>query len=97
MLPQLVVQLCHGPSAAAGDAVAPEGRGNVLVRVCEATRGGLHQAQCALLQKLGVVASSLNVDSETVRKYKSIFQTLLSALSRRRCSFFSVGNLSRWP
>ena len=31
------------------------------------------QAQCVLMQKLRVVASSPNVDSETVRKYKSTF------------------------
>ena len=32
-----------------------------------------------LMQKLGVVASSPNVDSETVHKYKSTFQAPLSA------------------
>ena len=32
-----------------------------------------------LMQKLGVVASSPNVNSETMRKYKSTFQTPLSA------------------
>ena len=37
------------------------------------------QAQCVLMQKLGVVASSPNVDSEMLRKYKSTFQALLSA------------------
>ena len=37
------------------------------------------QAQCVLMQKLRVVASSPNVDSETVRKYKSTFQAPLSA------------------
>jgi len=37
------------------------------------------QAQCVLMQKLGVVASSPNVDSETVRKYKSTFREPLSA------------------
>jgi hypothetical protein len=31
------------------------------------------------MQKLGVVVSSPNVDSETVRKYKSTFQAPLSA------------------
>jgi hypothetical protein len=31
------------------------------------------QAQCVLMQKLGVVVSSSNVDSETVCKYKSTF------------------------
>ena len=31
-----------------------------------------------LMQKLGVVASLPNVDSETVRKYKSTFQAPLS-------------------
>ena len=31
------------------------------------------QAQCMLMQKLGVVANSPNVDFETVRKYKSTF------------------------
>ncbi|CAD6229261.1 unnamed protein product [Miscanthus lutarioriparius] len=36
-------------------------------------------AQCVLMQKLGVVASSPNVDSETVRKNKSTFQAPLSA------------------
>ena len=36
-------------------------------------------AQCILMQKLGVIASSPNVDSETVRKYKSTFQAPLSA------------------
>jgi hypothetical protein len=37
------------------------------------------QAQCVLMQKLGVVASSPNVDSEMVPKYKSTFQAPLSA------------------
>ena len=36
-------------------------------------------AQCVLMQKLGVIARSPIVDSETVRKYKSTFQTPLSA------------------
>jgi hypothetical protein len=36
------------------------------------------QAQCVLMQKLGVVAPSPNVDSETVRKYKTTFRALLS-------------------
>ncbi|CAD6213711.1 unnamed protein product [Miscanthus lutarioriparius] len=39
----------------------------------------IKQAQCVLMQKLRVVASSPNVNSETVRKYKSTFQVLLSA------------------
>ena len=39
----------------------------------------IKQAQCVLMQKLGVVASSPNVDSETVHKYKSTFQAPLSA------------------
>ena len=37
------------------------------------------QAQCVLMQKLGVIASLPNVDSDTVRKYKSTFQAPLSA------------------
>jgi len=37
------------------------------------------QAQCVLMQKLGVVASSPNIDSEMVRKYKSTFWEPLSA------------------
>jgi hypothetical protein len=36
------------------------------------------QAQCVLMQKLGVVANSPNVGSKTVRKYKATFQTPLS-------------------
>ena len=36
-------------------------------------------AQCVLMQKLGVVASSPNIDSKTVCKYKSTFQASLSA------------------
>ncbi|CAD6248491.1 unnamed protein product [Miscanthus lutarioriparius] len=39
----------------------------------------IKQAQCVLMQKLGVIARSPIVDSETVRKYKSTFQTPLSA------------------
>ena len=37
------------------------------------------QAQFVLMQKLGVVASSPNVNSEMVRKYKPTFQAPLSA------------------
>ena len=40
-------------------------------------------AQCVLMQKLGVVASSPNVDSETVHKYKSTFQAPLSASKQK--------------
>ena len=36
------------------------------------------QAQCVLMQKLGMVAPSPNVDSETVRKYKATFRAPLS-------------------
>jgi hypothetical protein len=36
------------------------------------------QAQCVLMQKLGVIANSPNVGSETIRKYKATFQTPLS-------------------
>ena len=58
------------------------------------------QAQCVLMQKLGVVASSSNVDSKTVRKYKSTFQAPLSASKQEALQLLfggSVGNLTRWP
>ena len=49
----------------------------LAAKPCEAD--STKQAQCVLMQKLGVVASSPNVDSETVRKYKSTFREPLSA------------------
>jgi hypothetical protein len=40
------------------------------------------QAQRVLMQKLGVVAPSPNIDSETVHKYKAIFRAPLSDSTR---------------
>ena len=36
-----------------------------------------------LMQKLGVIASSPNIDSEMVRKYKSTFEAPLSASKQK--------------
>lgn len=50
------------------------------------------QAQCVLMQKLGVVASSPNVGSETVRKYKATFQAPLSTSKQETLQMLFSGD-----